>query len=154
MKSFTVHPAADEAPESAAFVPDGFSLPALIFGPFWLAWHRQWLGLAGYVGAWVGLWLLGRWLGLPAFAASLLSTLLNLAVALEGGQLRRWRLERSGRPAAAIVTAGDLDEAEIRYFAALAAAAPPRPQPLPSEGPLWAPRPVGIIGLFPERAGR
>ena len=33
----------------AEFVKDGFSWPALFFGPLWLLWHWLWWELLGYI---------------------------------------------------------------------------------------------------------
>jgi hypothetical protein len=37
-------------PERFAFVRDGFSFAAFMFGPLWMLSHRMWLALVGYVG--------------------------------------------------------------------------------------------------------
>src|SRR3954471_16043306 len=61
MPVYTVHaPVADGTdPRSATdrfvFVRDGFHFWAFLFGPLWLAWHRLWLALIGYVAVWVGI---------------------------------------------------------------------------------------------------
>ena len=54
MPVFTVHaPVANgadaEAADSFAFVRDGFHFWAALFGPLWLAWHRLWLALIGWI---------------------------------------------------------------------------------------------------------
>ena len=51
MPVYTVHaPSAvtlrDEA-DKFVFVRDGFHFWAMLFGPFWLLWHRLWLVLLG-----------------------------------------------------------------------------------------------------------
>jgi hypothetical protein len=152
MPSFTVHTPAAGTDERAIFVSDGWSWPAFIFGPFWLGWHRQWIALVGYVALWLALTYAGRLFGLHPMAASLLSTLLNIGLALEGGQIRRWTLARNAMPAVAVVSARNADEAEIKYFVA-AGTARPADQPAASS-PVWTARPQPVLGSFPEPGGR
>jgi hypothetical protein len=60
MPVYTVHaPVADgtdarPATDGFVFVRDGFHFWAFVLGPLWLAWHRLWLALIGYVAIWVG----------------------------------------------------------------------------------------------------
>lgn len=160
MQSFTVHPAESgpgSGPEQAEFVPDGFCVPAFAFGVFWLAGHRLWLALCGALVVLALLAGLGLALALHPLALWGLSVLLNFALGLEGHQLRRWTLERNGRPATAIVAARNLAEAEIRYFSGLTqipgsvAAAPPQAaHVLPAS---FAPS-QNVIGVFPQPGGR
>src|SRR5258708_34507867 len=54
MPAYTVHApvtndAAVAATERFAFVRDGFHFWAAVFGPLWLAWHRLWLALIGWI---------------------------------------------------------------------------------------------------------
>src|SRR5947199_7926058 len=55
MPVYTVHgPMANvtqarSAADRLVFVRDGFHFWAFLFGPLWLAWHRLWLALLGYV---------------------------------------------------------------------------------------------------------
>src|SRR4029077_4676389 len=56
MPVYTVHaPSASGADVRAAdgfiFVRDGFHLWAAILGVVWLAWHRLWIAMIGWVGA-------------------------------------------------------------------------------------------------------
>lgn len=166
MQSYTIHPPAPGKGDAAeaTLVADGWSWPGLIFGPFWLAWHRQWIGVLGYGVLWVALTVISRHFGVHPLAASLLSTLLNVAVALEGGQIRRWSLARAGSPATGVVTGHSMREAEAKYIVALAKAQRPAatlartasasaasPSPL---SPAWSPQGQDVIGLFPEKGGR
>lgn len=163
MQSYTIHPPAPGKGDAAeaTLVADGWSWPGFIFGPFWLAWHRQWLGLLGYVLLWGALTYFGRQFGLHPLAASLLSTLLNVAVALEGSQIRRWSLARGGSPATGVVTGNNRREAEAKYIVALAAVRRPvaaaavqsTSVPSPQHAP-WRERSEDVIGLFPEKGGR
>src|ERR1700712_5643465 len=51
MPVYTVHaPAADDGEaDRFTFVRDGFHFWAFVFGPLWLARHRLWLALLGYI---------------------------------------------------------------------------------------------------------
>lgn len=164
MQSFTVHPAQagprsgalSSGAEQAEFVPDGFCVPAFAFGVFWLAWRRLWLALCGALIVLALLTGLGIALALHPVALWGLSVLLNFALGLEGHQLRRWTLERNGRPATAIVAARNLDEAEIRYFSGLTQRAEPAPISLQAAHVLpasFAPA-RNVIGVFPQPGGR
>lgn len=148
MQSYTVHPGASETREDVVFVPDSWSWPALAFGPLWLAFHRQWLGLAGYLMLFALITGVGLALGLHPTAASALSLLLNAGLALEGHQIRRWRLERAGRPARAVVSARSLEDAEARYFSALPVRQPEAPR---AAMPAVA---TPVLGVFPQPGGR
>ena len=95
MAIFTVHvPAtrAGEAPaaEQIVLLRDGYSLAAMIFGPFWLAWNRAWIAAVGWT-------LL---LALIAFAGVKLGVSQANSLAREPGLVRRARLRRrpSDRP--------------------------------------------------------
>ena len=54
MPVYTVHAPSPNgadlrATDNFVFVRDGFHFWAMIFGPFWLLWHRLWLALLGWV---------------------------------------------------------------------------------------------------------
>ena len=156
MPVYTIHkPAASKPDQIEAFVPDAWSWPAFIFGGFWLVFHRQWLAALGYGLLWLAIMVGGTWLGLHPFAALMLTNLLAFWLALEGSSIRRWTLARKGRPVAAVVAAGDVREAEMRYFAGIASQ-PATPVRAVSSVPVTLPpRPTdsGVLGLFPEKGG-
>ena len=86
MPVYTVHaPVADGTdPRSVTdrfvFVRDGFHFWAFVFGPLWLAWHRLWLALIGYIAVWIGVAVALTLLHASAgtrFAVTLLIALLN-----------------------------------------------------------------------------
>jgi len=179
MTLYTVH--APRGPEGAApdpaglvFVKDGFCWPALFIPLVWLVWRRLWLVLLFYV---VGALALSTVSGLAGGTASLLVMLLfALWFALEANGLRRWTLERTGRPIVGVVEGETLLAAERRWFAAadgpppaVRPAASPRPAPSappsataaakispPPPPPPPPPRSAepGIVGLFPSPGGR
>lgn len=158
MAVYTVHapPASGAgqppAPERFVFVRDGYYVWAAVFGPLWLAFHRLWLALIGFVALTAALHgalaLAGR-VGLIPFSVALVALLLGL----EGGSLRRWTLSRNGWRSLSVVVADTRDEAERRFFAAWERRAPdqPRAPEPPAAPPSWRPSPSpDVIGLFPQ----
>jgi hypothetical protein len=141
MLSFTVHeppsPPADRSDraESLAFVKDGFGWGAALFAPVWLAAHRLWWPLLGYVAA-NGLFELGR-MALPSAGSwiALAGVALHLLIGLEAGTLRRWGLARRGWRMLAVVSGKSPAECERRFFEAW----------LPAQ-PVIAPAPAGGSG--------
>jgi hypothetical protein len=125
----------DEASlERASFIRDGFSWTALIFGPFWLLYHRLWLALLIWIVVEATFFavVLPHVIGPTAGAADLLA---HLFLGFEG---QRLRLAKAGRRAnlVGVVEARDLAEAETRFFRGLIDVA----SPLAETGP-WGPRP-------------
>jgi hypothetical protein len=157
MVSYTVHlpdPRRRDAAvlEKAEFVPDAFSKGAFVFGGFWLLFHRLWIALALYVIALAVLIGVAAFLRLDPTISLWLSALANLLLGLEGNNLRRAALERSGKPAVDIVTARRLEEAEQKFFALCAsrrAASPPGGASAPQR-----PAQTPVLGVFPEPGGR
>jgi hypothetical protein len=154
------------ATDRFTFVRDGFHVWAALFGVVWLAWHRLWLALIGWIvlmiAVDVGLFRLG--VGAPA--VFLVDALLALLLGFEAASLERWTLSRRKWRQLDIVVADDEEAAERRFFdrwtakqrmlsndqPAVDRGAPPptrdiqgqsfsRPPPLPRDE---------IIGLFPE----
>src|SRR3954453_19792345 len=79
-------------PERFAFVRDGFSFSAFLFGPLWMLWHRMWLVLLGYIGVSAALELIFSLLGTAAGPRLVASFLLALLVGMEAATLRRFTL--------------------------------------------------------------
>jgi hypothetical protein len=153
---------AESDPMRAVFVKEGFSWPALFFAPLWAIFRRLWIVLAGYIVAVVAIGVIGRVVGDGFTPPALI--LLHFLFALEANELRRWTLARHGYRLDAVVEGRGREEAEIRYFADPARAAPAEPGspaagPLPPPAPP-APPPLGpiapsaeaghIVGLFPS----
>src|SRR4029078_11769876 len=68
MPVYTVHAPVNSgaglsATDKFAFVRDGFHFWAAVFSPVWLAWHRLWLALVGWLAATAGV---GHGLSRPA----------------------------------------------------------------------------------------
>ena len=174
MPVYTVHaPVSNGADLSVtdkfAFVRDGFHFWAAVAGLVWLAWHRLWLALIGWivvmVAVDVGLAALGVGRGTIFFVNLLLALLLGF----EAASLRRWTLSRRKWRQLDIVVADDEETAERRFFdrwtakrrglindqSAVDRGAPPPTRSIPGQ-PFSKPPPLpqgGIIGLFPEPGG-
>ena len=171
MPVYTVHaPTANNtaiaATDRFAFVRDGFHVWAALLGPVWLAWHRLWLTLIGWIilipAIDVGMASLGAGWG----AIFLANVLLALLTGFEAASLKRWTLSRRNWRQLDIVVADNEESAERRFFdrwtarqralsndqAAVDRGAPPPTRDIPGQ-PFSRPPPLPqseIIGLFPE----
>lgn len=87
---------------SPVLVRDGFSVGALVFGAFWLLFHRAWIA---------GVLALCLTIAIGVISRSDTATVLQVALAwtlgLFGNDLRRWSLERQGYRIAHVVQASD-----------------------------------------------
>lgn len=141
MAVYTVHEPAGGMPASLAerldqvrMIKDGFSWPAFILGPFWLARHRLWKPLAIWLGAVLGLSLvmsliwgadgIGTWIWLGA----------ALILGFEAGELRRSGLEEQGYRQVTTISGASEEECEIK-LAHLAATVTPPAQETASNNP-------------------
>jgi Protein of unknown function (DUF2628) len=122
MLIYTVHEphspptALDDRADALVFVKEGFSMPAFLLGPFWLAAQRLWLGLLLYV---VGLLLLlGIFQILPGGKGAIGSVLVlaSLAFGLEANAIRRWGLERRGYQMIGTAAGKSFEECEHRFL--------------------------------------
>jgi Protein of unknown function (DUF2628) len=164
MAVYTVHQPPLKKYEAApdpvrfAFVRDGFSFWAFLFGPLWMLRHRMWLVLLGYIviaiAMQVGLRLVGASAGNAMFAAFMLA----LLVGMEAGTLRRFTLGRRKWRNVGTIVGSDRDTVERRFFDAWVRGetlAPPTPA-APSTAAPGAPAQRGtsaspdVIGLFPQ----
>jgi len=118
MTTYTVYLPPDDmlegSQEEFRLVPDAKATLALLFPPFWLAWHRLWLPLMVYIVVLAAIILLA--VLSPSIAVSYLSILPGLYLLLEGYQLVSNKLERDGWRYAAIVDGENREEAEIRFI--------------------------------------
>jgi hypothetical protein len=172
MAVYTVH--APQDPDSAvrggtdtfAFVRDGFFVWAFLLGPVWLAWHRLWLALLGYVAVMAANAGVLTLLGANAGARFAVTLLIALLMGLEGASLWRWTLSRRNWRQIDVVVADDEEAAERRFFdrwtakqrdpgndqSAVDRGAPPPTRDVPGQ-PFSRPPPPPhseIIGLFPQ----
>jgi hypothetical protein len=171
MPIYTVHApvtsnADFRATDRFTFVRDGFHVWAALFGVVWLAWHRLWLALLGWIVLMIVIDVGMLRLGAGGTAVFLVDALLALLLGFEAASLERWTFSRRNWRQLDIVVAGDQEAAERRFFdrwtakqrafsndqPAIDRGAPPptrdiagqafsRPPPLPRDE---------IIGLFPE----
>ena len=117
--TYSVHERVDESghpADDAVFVKDGFSWPAFVLGGFWLVWHRLWIALIAYLLVLALLGAVMAAVGVSPLGGYLVQLLVSLFMGLEGNNLRRWRLERSGYREVAMTGGRDLEASEIRYF--------------------------------------
>ena len=161
MKTYTLHVPAEAPPgdagalDRAVLVRDGFSWGAFFFSFLWFFAHRLWLAGLIVLVATAALGTALQLLRVGSDATFWAMALLQILVGFEAGSLRRWTLQRRGRPAVAVVAAQDREEAEAKAFgrwlgetsSAGEAASARRPAP-PLAATFRAPEPV--IGLFPE----
>ena len=127
MRVYTVHeppvmpdrppPSLLERAESLVFVKEGFSWPAFLFSPLWLIWHRMWHVLAIWAAAFILSQGLIAALGLGDAIAGWAALTLDLILGFEGGELRRWTLDRKGWRLLGAVSGRRLDECERAFFA-------------------------------------
>jgi Protein of unknown function (DUF2628) len=170
MPIYTVHaPTADNAGIAAtdrfAFVRDGFHFWAALLGPLWLAWHRLWLALIGWIVVMIAIDVGMARLGASGTAIFFTNVLIALLMGFEASSIRRWTLSRRNWRQLDIVVADDEESAERRFFdrwtakqrvindqSAVDRGAPPPTRDIPGQ-PFSRPPPLPrneIIGLFPE----
>jgi hypothetical protein len=148
-------------PNRFVFVRDGFSWWAFLLTPLWMLRHQLWLALAIYLLLSAVLDAALRSLGASLFTMVLAGVLISLLAGLEASTLRRFKLARRHWRNIGVVTGGDLEEAERRFFDAWIrqaplrrSASPPTPAPSipaqPSAATAPGPGQSDVIGLFPE----
>ena len=171
MPVYTVHAPVTSSTDMAAadrfaFVRDGFHFWAAVFGALWLAWHRLWLSLLGWIVLMAAIDFGLLRLGVGGGTILLADILLALLLGFEAATLRRWSLSRGKWRQLDIVVADSQEAAERRFFErwtakqralsndqlAIDRGAPPPTRDIPGQ-PFSKPPalPHGdIIGLFPE----
>jgi hypothetical protein len=153
------------ATDRFAFVRDGFHVWAAIFGVVWLAWHRLWLALIGWIVLMAAIDVAMVGLGVNGAGIFLVDALLALLLGFEAASLERWTLSRRKWRQLDIVVADDEEAAERRFFdrwvarqratsndqLAVDRGGPPPTRDVPSQGFSKPPAERDdIIGLFPE----
>jgi hypothetical protein len=154
------------AADRFAFVRDGFHFWAALLGPLWLAWHRLWLALIGWIVAMAAVDVAMFRLGVSGTALFLVSLLLVLLTGFEAASLERWTLSRRNWRQFDVVVARNREAAERRFFdrwsaqrrdrtshqPAVDRGAPPPTRDIPGQ-PFSKPPSMAqseIIGLFPQ----
>jgi hypothetical protein len=163
MSVYTVHaptaPDLREQTDKFVFVRDGFHFWAMLLGPFWLAWHRLWLVLLGYLGVMIVMGVVLALLGASSDVRTLVFVLLALLMGLEAASLRRWTYSRGRWRQIDFVVADDEEAAERRFFDRWTESRDTGPAPslhvptAPNQPRGIVPSSQGIIGLFPEPGG-
>ena len=167
MPVYTVHaPVTDNvdfrATDRFTFVRDGFHVWAAFLGVVWLAWHRLWLALIGWIVLMTAIDVGMVRLGISGAAVFLVDALLALLLGFEAASLQRWTLSRRNWHQLDIVVADDEEAAERRFFdrwtakqrafsndqSAVDRGGPPPTRDIPGQG--FSRPPSEIIGLFPE----
>jgi hypothetical protein len=145
-----------------AFVRDGFSWGAFIFGLIWMLWHRLWLVSVLFVlfaGALTAAVVLARF---PTPAIVAVWVLLKLLLGLEASTLRRWTLQRRHWRDMGTIVGDTREEAERRFFGRwIEATAPTAHNTMPvmvaparGYGTSYGGDGTGVIGLFPRPGGQ
>lgn len=163
MPVYTVHGpvtagGAPEATDRFVFVRDGFHVWAAITGPLWLAFHRLWLALVGYLvlaaAVVAGLWALR----VGSDVRFMVMLLIALLMGFEAASLQRWTLSRGKWRLIDVVVGRNRDEVERRFFdrwaegrsASAGSTSVDRGAPPPVR-PAARTQPHGeIMGLFPQ----
>jgi hypothetical protein len=174
MPVYTVHaPVSDgadlPATDKFVFARDGFHFWAMIFGVFWLAWHRLWLAMIGWILVMVAVDVGLPMLGVGRNAVFVINLLLALLLGFEAASLKRWTFSRRKWRMLDIVVADDQESAERRFFdrwtvkqggsvsnqRSVDRGGPPPTRHVPGQ-PFSKPPPLphgGISGLCPEPGG-
>jgi hypothetical protein len=154
------------ATDRFAFVRDGFHFWAALVAPIWLAWHRLWLALIGWIVLVVAIHVGMAALDVGSAAVFWVNLLIALLTGFEAASLWRWTLSRRNWRQLDIVVADDEESAERRFFdrwvakqralsndqSAVDRGAPPPTREIPGQ-PFSRPPSLpqsDIIGLFPE----
>jgi hypothetical protein len=171
MPVYTVHApvtgnAGIAATDRFVFVRDGFYVGAALLGVVWLAWHRLWLALIGWIILMAAIDVAMTRLGVSPTAIFLVDALIALLMGFEAASLWRWTLSRHNWRQLDIVVADDEEQAERRFFdrwtakqrnpsndqTAVDRGGPPPTRDVPGQA-FSRPPPLSqseIIGLFPE----
>ena len=120
MRVYTVHLKPGGDAESAVLVKEGFSWPALLFGPLWSLYRRLWLATLLWVVALIVLTAAARIGPNAAMVCGAAWTAFGILFACEANDLRRRKLARTGWREAGVV-GGAGQDAAVRRFADLTA---------------------------------
>lgn len=110
-------------PDRFVFVRDGFYFWAFALSIVWLAWHRLWLALFGYIVLMVALEIAFSVMDIGSGARFVMMFIIAVLMGLEAASLRRWTLRRRKWQQVDVVVADNQDAAERRFFDRWSAAA-------------------------------
>ncbi len=125
MKIFSIHHKSGEPAIilseglETRFVKEGISWSALFLSPLWLIFHRMWLVLFGTLILYGLAGFAATAAGLDPTASLSLVFIVNVLIALEGNNLRRWTLKRTGYQEIGAVSGKSLEHCERRFFESL-----------------------------------
>jgi hypothetical protein len=105
-------------PEEAIFVKEGFSVAAFVLTFVWALWNRMWVVAAAILAVMAAVAVAGSLTAANETAVAAVNTGLALIFGFEAQALRGWSLRRSGHVEDGLVEAANLEEAELKYFAA------------------------------------
>jgi hypothetical protein len=145
MAIYSVYNRPAARPNDAIFVKEGFAWAAFFFTLLWALWHRMWIVAAIVFSATAAVAALASWLGLDNAPVNLASLAVSLVLGFEGNDLRRWSLARQGYEELGLAPGRDLDEAELRFFAAQSSFQHSASNPVP---PKLRPEGHDPLGLF------
>ena len=145
MAIYSVHNRPAARPDDAIFVKEGFAWAAFFFTLLWALWHRMWIVAVIVFSATAAVAALASWLGLGDTPVNLASLAVSLVLGFEGNDLRRWSLARQGYEELGLAPGRDLDEAELRFFAARSSFQPSASNAVP---PKLRPEGHDPLGLF------
>jgi len=117
MRIYTVHYRPEAGGGDVVLVKEGFSWPALVFGPLWALWHGLWVVALCLLALIVLAGAIGAVVGLDGVTEAAVSMGLAIAVGCTANDLRRWTLDRRGFSEEAVVMGGGEDEALRRFLA-------------------------------------
>ena len=124
MKIFSVHHKSTEPALilseglETRFVKEGISWTAVFFTPLWLFFHRMWLVLFATLVLYAIAIIAAEAVGLDAGPALSLVLVVNIIIALEGNNLRRWTLKRAGYQEIGVVTGRSLEHVKDGFLKA------------------------------------
>ncbi len=138
---------AESAIADAVLVREGFRFWAAALGPLWLAYHRNWRALAGWLLIFVMILVLWGVGFLHAPSMLWLVEAIALFLGVQGQSLIEAALQRRRYEVIDVVTGDSLREAERIFFRRAVMRRQEPPRPAVSTG--FAPPSDAIIGLFP-----
>jgi hypothetical protein len=103
-------------PDRFVFVRDGFHFWAFVLSIVWLAWHRLWLALVGYIVLMVALEIAFSVMGIGSGARFVMMFIVAVLIGLEAASLWRWTLRRRKWQQLDVVVADVEEAAERRFF--------------------------------------
>jgi len=102
--------------DGIVFVREGIAWWAFLFPVIWLLYHRLWLVLLLFLAVVFALTGLVNLLEWPESLGGVATMLASFLLALEGNDLRRWKLARKGYAQVDVTTGRDRQECEQRFF--------------------------------------